>query len=60
MGAHHQNSIAERKTQNDTLEARTLLLYAMCFWSEYISTVTWPFVVWCMAERLPNLQINLH
>ena len=39
VGSHHQNANFERKLQNLTLVARTLLLYAKIYWPEEITTM---------------------
>ncbi|MEY3108605.1 MAG: hypothetical protein RL730_956, partial [Actinomycetota bacterium] len=58
VGAHHQNGVVERRIKEITLGARTLLLHAIRFWPEYITTMLWSFAVKCTEDRLNNLTIN--
>ena len=58
VGAHHQNGIVERRIKEITLGSRTLLLHAIRYWPEYMTTMLWPFAVKCTEDRLNNLTIN--
>ncbi len=55
VSSHHQNGIAEPKTKELTLGARTLLLHAKRMLPEYISTILWPFALKCAKDRLNNV-----
>jgi hypothetical protein len=58
VGAHHQNGIVEHKIKDITLATRTILLYAMRYWPEYITTMLWPFAAKCIEDRINNLTVN--
>jgi hypothetical protein len=58
VGAHHQNGIVERKIKDITLATRTILLHAMRYWPEYITTMLWPFAAKCIEDRINNLTVN--
>ncbi len=58
VGAHHKNGVVERRIKEITLGARTLLLHAIRFWPEYITTMLWPYAIKCTEDRLNNWTIN--
>ena len=58
VGAHHQNGIVERRNQEITLIARTMLLHAKRHWPEMITNMLWPFALKMAAERLNNFTEN--
>ena len=58
VGAHHQHGIVERKIQELTLLARTILLHATLHWPDMITTMLWPFTLKAASERLNKFSIN--
>ncbi len=48
VGAHYQNGIVERTIKDVTLATRTILLHAMRYWPEYITTMLCPFAAKCI------------
>ena len=58
VGGHHQNEIFERKIKEITLISRTLLLHAIRHWSEYTTTMTWPFALKEASFRLNEFSIR--
>jgi hypothetical protein len=60
VGAHYQNGIVERTIKDVTLATRTILLHAMRYWPEYITTMLCPFAAKCIEDRINNLTVNDH
>ena len=58
VGAHQQNGIVERRNQEITLIARTMLLHAKRHWPEMITNMFWPFALKLAAERLNYFTEN--
>jgi hypothetical protein len=54
VGVHHQNGIVERRIKELTLISRTLLLHTKRHWTDYITTMLWPFA---LKEALSLKQI---
>ncbi len=57
VGAHHQNGIVKRRIKELTLISRTLLLHAKRHWSDYVTTMMWPFALKEAAYRLNRLSL---
>ena len=55
---HHQNNVVERRIQELTLLARTMLLHAKRHWPDMITTMLWPFALKCAADRLNKFSQN--
>ena len=60
VGAHHQNGISERIIKDLTLSSRNLVLHDQRHWSEYITTIFWPFALVAAADRMKNLHVDMH
>ena len=45
VGAHHQNSVAERMNRTLTEKSQTILLHAKRLWPEAISVALWPLAI---------------
>ena len=58
VGAHHQNSIIERRIKELTLISWTLLLHAKRHWPDYITTMMWPFALKEAAYCLNRLSLG--
>ena len=59
VGAHHQNGITEHAIKDVTLISQTILLHAMQYWPEYITSMMWPFAAKCAQERMNNPKMNI-
>ena len=57
IGSHHQNYIAERKIQNLTLEAVTLLLCTKHCCPEAITVMVWIYTLNAITKQLNNLKV---
>ena len=60
VGAHHQNGVSERIIKDLTLSSRTLVLHAQRHWTEYITTMFWPFSLVAAADIMNNIHIDMH
>ena len=60
VGSHHQNSVFERIIKDLTFSSWTLVLHAQRHWTEYITTVCWPFDLVAAADRMNSLHIDIH
>ena len=60
VGAHQQNGVSERIIKDLTLSSRTLVIYAQCYWPEYITTMLWPFALVVSAYIINNLHVDMN
>ena len=61
VGAHHQNGVSENAIKQLTPTAYTLYqaCHAQGHWSEYITTMLWPFALKAAQDRGNQLSIGL-
>ena len=60
VGSYQQNGVSERIIKELTLSLRTLVLHAQHYWTEYITTMLWPFALVSSADRMKNLHIDMN
>ena len=58
VGAHHQNAVVERKNNELTNGARTVLLHAKRKWPKIITTILWPYALKSVVEHHNRLSLD--
>eukprot|EP00957_Ditylum_brightwellii_P161173 12272109-Ditylum_brightwellii.AAC.1 len=62
VGAHHQNTVAERAIGTVVRSARTILLHAAIYWPDKADLLLWPFALQYAADlwnHMPDIQSGL-